>query len=109
MEYAGAKLRVARVVGDDILEVEAPVSIAVPSEIPHRISAAQQHVADVELKSHGRQIESLDENIVRDDSARADRLHVIRLVVKREPDAGATSDGARCVEVICPPAPFVGR
>ena len=39
----------------------------------------------------------------------SDRLHVARLVVEREPDAGASRGGSRLVETIGPHAPVVER
>ncbi len=85
--------------------MKAPVPIWILSEIAHGIAAAHQHVADIELQPHDGWIEPLDEDVIRHDAI--ERLHMIRLVVEREPDSCAPSDGSRGVEAIGPFAPVV--
>src|ERR1041385_4820343 len=48
IDGSGAELRVARSVLHDVLQMEAPVAIAVPLEIGERVAATHDHVADVE-------------------------------------------------------------
>ncbi len=76
-------------------------------EVVHWIAVSHEHVADVELEAHGSWIEALDEHVVRHRAV--DRLHVIGLVVEREPDSGAPRGGAGRVEPVRPLLPRVER
>src|SRR5438552_12197345 len=48
-DRSGAEFRVARAILHDVLQMEAPVAIAVPLEIGERVVTTHDHVADVEL------------------------------------------------------------
>src|SRR5204862_7953411 len=107
IEHSGAELRVSRAVFHDVLEMEAPIAVAVALEISERIAASHRQIADVELVTDDSRVRSLQEQVVRHGAV--DRLQVIGLVVEREPNAGAPRGGAGRVEAIGPLAPIVQR
>src|SRR5207244_3327659 len=107
VEHAATQLHVAGTVGDDVLEMEGPVEIAILLEISHRVSTAHHHVADIELQPYQRWLETPDEDVI--GHGAVDRRHVIGLVVERQPDTCAPGDGSRRVETIGPFAPVVER
>src|SRR2546425_407055 len=72
--------------------MEAPEAIGILLQVLHRIAAADEHVAHVELEPSDRRIETRDEDVER--NLAVDRFLVIGLVVEREPDAGAPRDRA---------------
>jgi len=80
-------------VGDRVLEMEAPEAVGILLQIQHRIAAADQHVADVELQPGDGGIEPVDEDIQRD--LAVDRLLVVSLVVEPEPDPRFPRDRRR--------------
>src|SRR5947209_1533332 len=100
IDRSGAELRVARAILHDVLQVEAPVAIAVPLEIGERIATTHDHVADVELVADDRRVGSLHEPVVR--YGAVDGRHVVRLVVEGEPDTRAPGRGAGGVEAVGP-------
>src|SRR5882724_1331019 len=64
VERSGAELRVFRAVLHDVLEMEAPIAVAVPLQVREWVAAPYDHVADVELVAdHGR-VGALDEHVV---------------------------------------------
>src|SRR2546427_630287 len=71
-----AELRVARAILHDVLQMEAPVAIAVPLEIGERVATTHDHVADVELVADDRRVGALHEHVVRDGAV--DGRHVVR-------------------------------
>src|SRR5215831_18675899 len=87
--------------------MEAPVSVAMRGEIVHWIAVPHEHVADVELEANRGGVEARDEHVVRNRAV--DRLHVIGLVVERQPDSSAAGGGAGSVESIRPLFPRVER
>src|SRR5207247_1669121 len=107
VEYAAPQFDVAGAIGDHVLEMEAPVAIAIALEVAHGVAAAQQHVADVELQPDDRRIGARDEGVV--GHGAIDRLHVIRLVVERQPQPRAPGDGPGGVEAVGPFEPIVDR
>src|SRR5687768_7436460 len=52
VEDPGAELGVPGPIGDHVLDVEAPVPVAVTVEVAHRVSAPECHVPKVELVPH---------------------------------------------------------
>src|SRR2546422_10719483 len=91
IECSSAELGVSRAIFHDVLEMEAPIAIAVPREIGERIAAPHDHVADVQLVTDDGRVRSLQEQVVRHGAV--DRLQVLGLVVEGEPDAGAARGG----------------
>src|SRR2546426_296633 len=63
IERSGAELRVSRAVFHDVLEMEAPVAVAVPLEIGERVAAPHRQVADVELVTDDGRVRSLQEQV----------------------------------------------
>src|SRR5262245_6092546 len=88
VERPGAQSRVGLAVRGDVLEMEAPVAVAVLREILHRVAATNEHVAHVQLQPNDGRIRALDEDVVR--HLPVDRLHMLGFIVEREPDAGTT-------------------
>src|SRR5881396_4302964 len=74
IERSGAELGVSRAVLHDVLQMEAPIAVAVPLEVGEGIAAPHYHVADVELASYDGRIGPLHEQIVRHRAV--DRCHV---------------------------------
>src|SRR5882762_5955422 len=105
IENPRADTGIAGAVGDRVLEVEAPEAVGILLQIQHRIAAADQHIADVELEPRDGGIEPVDEDIERD--LAVDRLLVVRLVVEPEPDPRFPRDRAGGIEAIRPFAPIV--
>src|SRR3989441_11584239 len=87
--------------------MEAPEAIGILLQVLHRIAAADEHVAHVELEPSDRRIETRDEDVER--NLAVDRFLVIGLVVEREPDAGATRDRAGAGGPAGPLPPIVQR
>src|SRR2546430_9704043 len=80
IDRSGAELRVARAILHDVLQVEAPVAIAVPLEIGERVATTHDHVADVELVADARRAGSLHDRVVR--SGATNGLHLDALGAK---------------------------
>src|SRR2546426_887429 len=80
IERSGAELSVSRAVLHDVLEMEAPIAVAVPLEIGERIAAPHHHVADVELVADDGRVSALDEHVVWHRAV--DRRHVVGFVVE---------------------------
>src|SRR5262245_65004796 len=87
--------------------MEAPVAIAVLREMLHRVAAAHHHVADVELEAHHRRIEPRDEDIIW--YLTVDGLHVVGLIMEREPEIRLSRRRAGRVETVSPLLPIVER
>src|SRR5215216_296717 len=87
--------------------MEAPIAVAVLLEISHGIAATHQHVADIQLKPNDRRVHPLEKYVV--GNLAVDRFHVVRLVVKREPDSRGTGSSSGGVEPIGPLSPGVER
>ena len=75
------------------------------SQVLHRVAAADEHVANIQLEPDDGRIEPCDEHVVW--HLAIDRLHVIGLVVEREPNPRTPRDGAGGVETIRPLAPGI--
>ena len=93
--------------GTTSLRWNVQYAIPIPREVRHRIAAADQHVAGVELEPDDRWIQTVHEDVVRDLSL--DRLHVLGLVMKREPEPVSPRDRAGRIEVVRPLPPVVER
>ena len=87
--------------------METPVALSVPFEEALRVATAHEHVADVELQAYYCRVSTFDKEVVRDDVVNL--LHVVRLVVKREPDAALPRRRAGRVEPVGPESPGVER
>src|SRR5512141_2297733 len=47
-----SELRIARAIGNDVLQVEGVIAIPIARQVLHRVTATHQHVADIELKAN---------------------------------------------------------
>src|SRR2546422_11627555 len=107
IERSGAELGVSRAVLHDVLEMEAPIAVAVPLEVAERVATTYYHVADVELVADDDRVGPLHETIIRHRAV--DRRHVLGFVLEGEPDAGAPGPGAGGVKAVGPLPPIVER
>src|SRR5256885_2203582 len=107
IEDAGPQARVLRAVRHGVLQIKAPEAVKILLQILHRIAAADEHVADVELDVSDGKIETVDEDV--EGHLAVDRLLVIDLIVKNEPNPGLPRHYAGGVETVGPFAPVVQR
>src|SRR5258708_4230670 len=84
IEDAGPKARVLRAVRHRVLQMETPEAVGILLQVLHRIAAADEHVADVELDVRDGGIEAGGGDVER--HLAVDRLLVISLLLGSEAD-----------------------